>query len=396
MSYELHAVESDQSPENQIRESRTFDELYDTLDSLGRIHGSQGVYSADEIIGIVEKVRSGELTIDYVTRTYGLRDKVSELLVDSKPVIPPPQEAAVALDIPVDKPADKVGAESGAPTPEDGPQPPHSQIELDVPRESQPDTVENETEPTEPKGPITPLSHEERDFYEQAKVEYEQRFSDLYKMNVESAPDRYLNLNDPIILERFETVSKKADRIKNVADPRSFDELMKSLQNSVIETSDGIIPGSEVAELVKQVRHGEVGVEDLPELVREGVVKLIANEVFERLASTTGATIKSFEWKCFQDTHRPNQDFLGSRNRIGYPALGESGVRVKENTGVVEVEGVLVWADAEVVIFKDGEVFKSKPTKNILMQNGNTFTENTESQRNVEGSQAMQREIPRQ
>lgn len=73
-----------------IRGSKSIPELYVQLHKIGSIQESQQEYSSDDLIEIIQKVRSGEFDLDYVTNTYGLREVVGELLSqkDSYPTNP--------------------------------------------------------------------------------------------------------------------------------------------------------------------------------------------------------------------------------------------------------------------------------------------------------------------
>jgi len=65
---------------SSIKKATTFEELTKTLDDIGRIKKTDGtVYSADELIEKIEWVRSGQTFPDVITRTGGLRAKVTEL-----------------------------------------------------------------------------------------------------------------------------------------------------------------------------------------------------------------------------------------------------------------------------------------------------------------------------
>lgn len=70
----------EKNPTNIIAMPTSFSELESALDEIGPIHGSQAIYSPDELISIINSVRSGKLNITNVTSTYGLRDKVAALL----------------------------------------------------------------------------------------------------------------------------------------------------------------------------------------------------------------------------------------------------------------------------------------------------------------------------
>lgn len=63
-----------------VANSQSFEELINTIDEIAPLKGSQQVYSADELIGIIKQVQNGTLDVSYVTSTAGLRQKVSELI----------------------------------------------------------------------------------------------------------------------------------------------------------------------------------------------------------------------------------------------------------------------------------------------------------------------------
>jgi hypothetical protein len=73
-------VKEEMDPMIQIESASSFEELESVLDSIGPIKGSQEVYSADQLIDIIRRVREGSLHINNVTSTHGLRIKVSSLL----------------------------------------------------------------------------------------------------------------------------------------------------------------------------------------------------------------------------------------------------------------------------------------------------------------------------
>jgi PPM family protein phosphatase len=63
-----------------IGDARSFDDLYGAIDRIGSIRGSQQDYSADTLRRLIDEVRSGRRSIDYITNTNNLRLKVEELL----------------------------------------------------------------------------------------------------------------------------------------------------------------------------------------------------------------------------------------------------------------------------------------------------------------------------
>ena len=76
-----------------ISQITSFEKLYASLDSIAPIKGSQQVYSAEDLMEVISGVQSGRSDVSFVTSTFGLRQKVSELLdlnktkqADRKPV----------------------------------------------------------------------------------------------------------------------------------------------------------------------------------------------------------------------------------------------------------------------------------------------------------------------
>lgn len=77
----MEGIESfDNSNEDIISKVGNFDELYEKLDQVKELQGSQDVYESSELKSIIDRVRKGELDPTYITRTGGLRKKVEELL----------------------------------------------------------------------------------------------------------------------------------------------------------------------------------------------------------------------------------------------------------------------------------------------------------------------------
>ncbi len=66
----------------EIKDARSFKELFDILKKKGGLTGSDGTfYSAEELIERIQKLRSGEVgNLAILTRSEGFRDKVEELL----------------------------------------------------------------------------------------------------------------------------------------------------------------------------------------------------------------------------------------------------------------------------------------------------------------------------
>ncbi|HEV8601145.1 MAG TPA: hypothetical protein VGQ87_00920 [Patescibacteria group bacterium] len=78
--------EAGNNPEEELNKaaiasSTTFDELYQALEMLGGVQGSKQRHSAEELKATINLVRKGQERPIAVTRSLGLRDKVTELLL---------------------------------------------------------------------------------------------------------------------------------------------------------------------------------------------------------------------------------------------------------------------------------------------------------------------------
>ena len=76
---------NDNELESLVSGADDFDTLYDVIDHIckikGKIVGVSGrSYTAEALVGIIKKVRAGDFELKEVTRAYGLRDKVGELI----------------------------------------------------------------------------------------------------------------------------------------------------------------------------------------------------------------------------------------------------------------------------------------------------------------------------
>ena len=69
---------------HNLERAESFDSLYEAIRSIGEVEGTQKTYSSEEVIKVIERVRHGHRSIDFVTRSYGIRDAVERLLVDNK------------------------------------------------------------------------------------------------------------------------------------------------------------------------------------------------------------------------------------------------------------------------------------------------------------------------
>lgn len=78
-----------------IESSKTIDELLSFVDKTEGLQGSQDYFDREQLRRVIEGVRSGELTIDYVTRSGGLRQKVFDLLQNENQVKIPLEETSL-------------------------------------------------------------------------------------------------------------------------------------------------------------------------------------------------------------------------------------------------------------------------------------------------------------
>lgn len=67
-----------------IENAKTFDILYEIIGTMDMISGTQKAYTPKELITIIERVRHGHRDIEFVTRSYGIRDAVERLLESDK------------------------------------------------------------------------------------------------------------------------------------------------------------------------------------------------------------------------------------------------------------------------------------------------------------------------
>jgi len=79
-----------------IKGTGSFERLYAVLDEIGSVQGSQELYTAAQLKDKIDRVRSGELGLDYITSTFGLRDAVERIMQSESSVeaAAPEQEAA--------------------------------------------------------------------------------------------------------------------------------------------------------------------------------------------------------------------------------------------------------------------------------------------------------------
>ncbi len=63
-----------------IANAGDYTELLSAIDKIGTVPSSQGSYAPKELKDLINQVVTGKKTLDYITRTYGLRDAVNRLI----------------------------------------------------------------------------------------------------------------------------------------------------------------------------------------------------------------------------------------------------------------------------------------------------------------------------
>lgn len=378
-----------------IKECQTFDQLYDVLEKIGSVEGSKSNYEPHELINIIDKVRKGELTLEYITRTYGLREAVGNLLLDNEtpsPKKPPEFKAAVALELPRLESTQQKNEVFNNPNP-DVPPEINTAVALDIPSGEYLDKVNIKSEDA-PDSPISPLTEEELDFYLRADAEDNQRYSGTYESNLYTAPGDYLNINKPEVESRYKSLKQKYDRYESILRPNSFEALTLNLQNSSIQIENESINGQELLQAIDKVKKGEMLLSQLPASLRNGIASLVAKNIFVRLKNEPSVEIRDHEWDMIMQTHPPKADYLGNRNSIGYPKIGDNNIRFKNST----IEGTLVWANSSIVLIKTALGFQAFPSDTVLMDNNKTSTQNNDEdtlKRNIKKRSLKQRPLPR-
>ena len=72
--------DAEETKEELVSSTRSFRGLFKVLQAIGDVEGSSKTYSPGELITLIDRVRHQNLDPRYITRTYGLRKKVIELL----------------------------------------------------------------------------------------------------------------------------------------------------------------------------------------------------------------------------------------------------------------------------------------------------------------------------
>lgn len=83
-SADIQSIEGTTEQDSEYREliqlATDFETLYAAIRKIDVVRGSEKDYSAERLIADINEIRQGNKEIGHITRTYGLRDKVEELL----------------------------------------------------------------------------------------------------------------------------------------------------------------------------------------------------------------------------------------------------------------------------------------------------------------------------
>lgn len=78
------AVTPESSPKidltNIIGQAHTLEELFDILENVGEIEGKTGKYNSADLVTQIQAVENKQATLETITKTFGIREKVLELL----------------------------------------------------------------------------------------------------------------------------------------------------------------------------------------------------------------------------------------------------------------------------------------------------------------------------
>lgn len=67
-----------------IEDAESFDALYEAIRTIGEIQGTKKNYTPEQLVKVIERVRHGHRPLEFVTRSYGIRDSVERLLANDK------------------------------------------------------------------------------------------------------------------------------------------------------------------------------------------------------------------------------------------------------------------------------------------------------------------------
>jgi hypothetical protein len=378
-SYNFESKEQPGEAEKEklICESESFSGLYQVIENIGTIQGSQEIFEAKRLVALIERVRKGALIIDYVTRACGLRETVERLLAENPRGLdsPPPLEAAVALELPIKKEneAQLFVKNNGSAGPEG---PPLGEAREAKSLEHADKEKEFDVAPERsPKEPIEPLTEEELDFYHRAQEADINKYDPVYQLNVESTPQKLLNISDPDVEVRYKMLRERYDRFEKVVVPASFEELRAVLENaSFVRDKDGTRLEAEprkLLEIIEKVRTGDEQLVALPDLVRNGVERLIANDVLEKFKQGGVSTVENHEWNIFAKRYPVSETYKVGDSRVLYPEIGSKDISTRD----AKIDGELVWSDGEIAVFKSPDGYMSIPFGELILENEKTLNE---------------------
>lgn len=346
---------TEQEKEKLIKDSLSFENLYRAISKIGIIRGTGAVYNPNTMIDLIEKVKGGQKNINIITRTYGIRDKVKDLL--TRPLDPlKTKEAAAALELPKEEPEIVVAEELiGG----DGPGPHISDRKKTD--EIKIEKIRQELGINLPI--IEPLSPQE----EKLLDEYQRHVQGLYYFDGQSKEDEekgrslytrnwnYLNLINTQSLEYF-------SKIKGYKDGEYY------------------ISSENILECVEALKLGKTLPYELPEQLQRSIESAISNEIFSDFEKGIFLSLgEQHLWELFIKYHPVNNDYLGERIGISigfeYPHIGDVDLIAEDDAPGERVllEGELVWCDGKIAIFKTEQVYNSIPFESIIMKNGKSY-----------------------
>lgn len=242
-----------------ISNSKSFENLYEAISKIGKIQGGQEIFLPNQLIDVIENVRNGYLESDYVTRKYGIREKVEELIRAGLPGkrrrINPlsPQEQSIALEIPKNE-SDLASEQFSDGAKEDlsnDPFGPMGSKSLYVPdiQVTTPLGVEAENKHNYP---IRPLNA-----YEHQKFAHAQEFL-------------------PYTEEEFKKLYDRKKEVFLITNPKSLEELKNTISSfSGIEEDGKFFESSLLLRYIEEIQSGNKSIDVLPHSLISGIVSLV-------------------------------------------------------------------------------------------------------------------------
>lgn len=328
-----------------VKAAESFSDLYDVIEKIGPVQGSQELFLPMRLIDIIAKVRRGEIGLGFVTNTYKIADQVEYLLgIESNTDTEPnpndrgpksPEPLSAKLETPQEE-EQAVNIEADPAVSEGGPEAPI--IGFPVP----------DYEWDTPGG----LYNEWRGMEKYRGLTYNDTEGFYPKMGSNNLGTRQGRINGSMIYCDGET--------------------------AIFQTPNGKM-GVPFGDLISPSgkTYSEIQIE---KELKENSRRLKAEEVWAKLHENKTVVLTSDQWKDFYNYYSADTNFLAEN---GF-TLGQSNVRSKDGL----IEGDLVWGNQDWAVFsnKTATNFSVIPFKDLIVDESIL-----EAQRQAEQRRAEQR-----